>query len=346
MSRRSASSVSVASGVSRRASATVRTTNGCSCSRPSASSTRDRVELPACRRDRALEVRRLGVQDAIELAAQRPRDLARLELEEGARRADAAQERADGLGALPGHDATVAAHPPRRRAGRPRQAGRRAPGPRPAARRTRGGSGRRPGSASRARGTCRGARPSGNARPPCPSRTAPAARRRRRGAGGRPAGRPPVRARRGRCRARRDSASRSHGRAGSIAASSVRSATTRSRSVLAHRQADRVDGPPPGAGLGLVGCAGRARPAARVVVVGVVGVDDVVEHERGCGRSSAASAGGPPRRARSSGVRASNRSLARTRSTSPGAVWAKRASTWSARSMPSVSPSWVATLQT
>ena len=46
---------------------------------------RDRIELAAGGADRALEVRRLGVEDPVELAAQGPRDLPRLELEQGAR---------------------------------------------------------------------------------------------------------------------------------------------------------------------------------------------------------------------------------------------------------------------
>ena len=46
----------------------------------------DRRDLPARRADGSLEVRRLGVEDPVQVAAQRPRDLARLELEERARR--------------------------------------------------------------------------------------------------------------------------------------------------------------------------------------------------------------------------------------------------------------------
>ena len=84
-------------------------------SRPSASSVVDRVELAAGGADRALEVGRFGVEDAVELAAQRPRDLARLELEQRAARADPAQERADGLAVLGRHDAPTTAQPPRHR---------------------------------------------------------------------------------------------------------------------------------------------------------------------------------------------------------------------------------------
>src|SRR3954469_10933400 len=72
----------------------------------------DGVELAACRGDRSLEIRRLGVEDAVELAAQRPRDLPGLELEQGAGGSDPAQERPDGFRVLPGHDAAAAAEPP------------------------------------------------------------------------------------------------------------------------------------------------------------------------------------------------------------------------------------------
>ena len=48
----------------------------------------------------------------------------------------------------------------------------------------------------------------------------------------------------------------------------------------------------------------------------------------------------------SAGTRAPNRLLARTASTIPAPAWATSASTWPARSRPVVSPSWVATLQT
>ena len=54
-------------------------------------------ELAAGRLDRPPEVGRLGVDDAIELAAQRPRDLASLELEERCAGSDATQERPDRL---------------------------------------------------------------------------------------------------------------------------------------------------------------------------------------------------------------------------------------------------------
>ena len=60
----------------------------------------DRIELPPGGAHRALEVGRLGVQDAIELTAQRPRHLTRLDLEQGAARADPSQERPDRLAVL------------------------------------------------------------------------------------------------------------------------------------------------------------------------------------------------------------------------------------------------------
>ena len=113
MSSRSASSASVASGVSRRASATRRTTYGCSTSRPSASSCVDRVELPPGRSDGALQVGRLGVEDTVQLAAKRTRHLPGLELEQRAGGPDPAEERAHRLGTLPRHDPSTAADPPR-----------------------------------------------------------------------------------------------------------------------------------------------------------------------------------------------------------------------------------------
>ena len=95
--------------------------------------------------DRALEVGRLGVEDPIELAAQGPRHLARLEFEQGAARPDPPQERPDRLGALPGHDTAAAAQPPRcgqLEVAEPGRQDRRLLGRRP---RTRGASGRRRG---------------------------------------------------------------------------------------------------------------------------------------------------------------------------------------------------------
>ena len=84
----------------------------------------DRVELPAGRADRALEVRGLGVQDAVELAAKRPGDLPRLDLEQRPGCADPAQERADGLAALRRHHPAPTTDPPRDRQPEGGQAGR------------------------------------------------------------------------------------------------------------------------------------------------------------------------------------------------------------------------------
>ena len=91
----------------------------------------------------------------------------------------------------------------------------------------------------------------------------------------------------------------------------------------------------------------RGEPG-RVVVVGVLGIDDVVEDEpRRRAATAAASAAGPPRRAsRDGGARASNWLLARTTSTMPGAGVGDERLDVVARSKPVVSPSCVATLQT
>ena len=56
---------------------------------------RDRVELAAGRADRARRARRLGIEDAVELAAEGAWHLACPELEERPGRPDPAQERAD-----------------------------------------------------------------------------------------------------------------------------------------------------------------------------------------------------------------------------------------------------------
>jgi hypothetical protein len=74
-------------------------------------------ELPSGGADRAMEVRRLGVQDAIQLAAERARHLSGLELEECPATADPPEERVDRVAALPGDDAAAASD-----AKRPRQA--------------------------------------------------------------------------------------------------------------------------------------------------------------------------------------------------------------------------------
>ena len=82
-------------------------------SRPSASSVSIASSWRPAALDRALEVGRLGVEDTVELAAQGPRDLARLDFEEGPAGPDPAQERPDRLAVLRGHDASAAAEPPR-----------------------------------------------------------------------------------------------------------------------------------------------------------------------------------------------------------------------------------------
>ena len=73
----------------------------------------DRVELATRRGDGPLEIGRLGIEHAVQLAPQGSRDLSRLQFQERPRRTDPAQERADGLAALPGHDAPAAAQPRR-----------------------------------------------------------------------------------------------------------------------------------------------------------------------------------------------------------------------------------------
>ena len=270
-----------------------------SASRPSASSVGDRVELAAGGAHRALEVGRLGVEDAVELAAQRPRDLARLDLEERPAGPDPAQERPDRLAVLPGHDAAAAAEPPRGRQpelGEPR---RRGPAPRPGA--TTNSRWVRPParlSEPRARNRPRSqaARQWSAATSQSNADRAGCARRPRRRSrtasratdASRPIG---VGA-----RARPTSATRSHGRDGSMAASSSRSAVTRSRSERRHVRRVRLDGP---AGVRRRAPTSRSSArmtavgqAGRVVMVGVRRVDDVVEDEP---RRPAATAGGQRR---------------------------------------------------
>ena len=276
----------------------------------------DRRELAARRGDRPLQVRRLGVEHPVELAAQAPRDLARLELEQRRAGPDPAEERGDRLGALPGDDAvarggratTPAARPrPAARASSARLARRR--------RRTRGARGRRRGSASRGRGTGRAATPirqcsaepvhsngsSGrtNTRRARPPTWAPGGRGRSRSEASTvhraPPSRTTSRASAGSRVWTRDprpaiSARRSHGRAGSTAASSARSAATRSRSVpdIRLRSTPRSGRPvraglarsPAVAALALPRADDGGGEAGRIVVVGVLGV-----HERRRGRA-------------------------------------------------------------
>ena len=196
----------------------------------------DRRELPAGRPDGPLEVRRLRVEDAVELAAQRPRDLARLELEQRPARPDPAQERArrprrSSRSRRRGR-AAAATTPAARR----RRAGRRGPAPRPAAT-TNSRCVRPPARLSEPRARnrprshairqCSAAASQSNGRRAGPSsRRRPAPGRQPDARAARPTPRAPVGAR----PEPATSARRSHGRDGSIAASSARRAATRSRS--------------------------------------------------------------------------------------------------------------------
>jgi hypothetical protein len=65
---------------------------------------RDGIELPARGADRPLEVRRLGVEHPVELAAEGTRYLSSLDLEEGARGTETAEERPDRIPTLGRHD--------------------------------------------------------------------------------------------------------------------------------------------------------------------------------------------------------------------------------------------------
>ena len=216
---------------------------------------RDRIQLAARGADRALEVGRLRVEHPVELTAQGPRDLPRLDLEQGPGRADPAQEGPDRLAVLGRDDAPAASEPPRHRqaelgqpdgelgslgglhdeleVGPPAGEAERAAGEEPAAqpgapamlrrrppRRTWSRAAPRPGVASRWT-----SRPTDASRPL--------------GAGPRPS----------------TSATRSHGRDGSMAASSSRRAVTRSRS-------ERPTSGGPGRGPG-AGCVAGSRPRVR-----------------------------------------------------------------------------------
>jgi hypothetical protein len=75
----------------------------------------DRGDLPPGRTHRTLEIRRLRVEDAVQVASQRPRHLASLDLEEGAAGTDPPEEQADRVAVLPCHDTPATADPPRRR---------------------------------------------------------------------------------------------------------------------------------------------------------------------------------------------------------------------------------------
>jgi hypothetical protein len=74
----------------------------------------DGIELAARRRDRALEIGRFGIEDAVELAAQGTGHLAGLEFQERPRGADPPKEGPDRLAALPGDDPASAPKPPGR----------------------------------------------------------------------------------------------------------------------------------------------------------------------------------------------------------------------------------------
>jgi len=82
----------------------------------------DCCDLAPGRAHRALEIRRLRVEDAVQVAAQRPRHLASLDFEEGAARTDPPEEEADGVAVLPRYDAPATADPPRRRQAHGREA--------------------------------------------------------------------------------------------------------------------------------------------------------------------------------------------------------------------------------
>ncbi len=344
-SSRSASSVRVASGVSRRASAT--SADDVRLLREPAVGVEDARSRPAAGRPPPppLEVGRLRVEDPVELAAQRPRHLPRLQLQQRPARPDPAQERADRLGALPGHDAPAAADPPRggqADVGEPPGEDRRL-----VERDDELEVGPAAGQAERA------ARQEAAAQPGHPAVLGggrPVERRRRPGrpgrrrsdaaaatAGSRPAIAPSRPA---------ASAARSHARAGSIAASSARSAVTRSRSepVMPCGPCSRRVAPD---GLARRPQDRRRQPR-RVVVVGVV-----AGRRRRRGRAAA--------RARRRGGQSSRTDLGRPVGRHAGIEpvvgqddvdepWrrcgATSASTWSARSYRLVSPSCVATLQT
>ena len=203
----------------------------------------DRRELAPRRGDRALEVRALRVDHAVELAAQAsgPRSGPRAPAARRCRRSGRGTPAIDSV-ALPGDHARG----PRRtrhdgRQPQRRRGGPRGPVPPPPGPRTPGARGRRPGSASHGRGTGRGARRPGSAPGPCAqSRSASGRRNARRAAPPPSRAWPPRRTtRRATAGSRawtRDpspaiSARRSQARAGSTAASSARRAATRSRSV-------------------------------------------------------------------------------------------------------------------
>ena len=114
-SSRTAISDSDASGVSRRASATE--PHRRTAARRGGRRRRARSIAASCRPAASTERWRFadsGVDDPVQLAAQRPGEPPRLELEQRGAAADPAEEQADRLGALPGDDSPAAPDPPRR----------------------------------------------------------------------------------------------------------------------------------------------------------------------------------------------------------------------------------------
>ena len=75
----------------------------------------DRRDLAAGGADGPLEVGGFRVQDPVQIAAECPRDLSRLDLEERAASPDPAEEQADRVALLPGDDAPAAPNPTRGR---------------------------------------------------------------------------------------------------------------------------------------------------------------------------------------------------------------------------------------
>ena len=339
----------------------------------------DRGHLAAGRTDRALEVRGLGVEDPVQVAAQRARDLPRLELEERPGRADPPQERARRC----------------RRSSTSRRRGR-------------AGSATRPGSpnpvepigedAARRRPATTNSRcvrpPDRLSEPRARNRPRSQASRQCSGDGGpveggdrrRPAGRSPRRPRRRARGARRRRATGASRRERPCVARARRGRRREAERlgppVAGPRRIDRGELRPQGEDEVAVACRSPARRARD-------GGDGPVRPSgppmRGAGRSPPArGSGSRPRRAardrgagrrpdrrrrRARGVGAARhapaarpggpapigaRSGARTqagcwrgpRRRCPAPAWATSAATWSARSIPVVSPTWVATLQT
>ena len=339
----------------------------------------DRGHLAAGRPDRPLEVRGLRVEDPVQVAAQRPRHLARLELEERARRADPPQEQPDRVPVLPGHDAAAAPEPPRRRQPEPGRADRRGPAasspattnsrwvrppdrlseprdrnrPRSQASRQCSGDAAQSNAATVGAASGRSPRRAGSSRPSAHAageptgasrRRARVRRRARRGASSRarsprPAGRTAATDRSR--RARRGGRGRGRGPQPLTRASTSR-----------RRGGDAPSGRPghrcaaPGAALPLEDPDDGRGELLGIVALGGVRIDDVLEHERRRARLLRRPGQRDRLRSAPAGRPAAGRLLASTTSTMSGPAWATSAATWSARSIPVVSPTWVATLQT